>query len=214
MSIANQVAVLLLEVQRLEAWYRCTNDHCRHGFFRDLTPNSTCPNAACRHRNPPLSEHVQADGVVQSTFRCLACGFKWTHQFSLTKTCNKCYRSAQPANMSDARGVGHARCSRCYRVSYDIDTRMGDRVCCRECRDTANSPVVGAMCSQQRRRKLDTLASVHRIALEPMQVVQQALYVSGTQRTRVTWPLERVLAVQLTSPLVRQVNTMVTVSPS
>lgn len=61
---------------------------------------------------------------------------------------------------------------------------------------------------------MDTLASLYHITIDPMQALQRSLYVSGTQRTRVTFPLEREAAVQLTSPVVRQVNTMVTVSPA
>ena len=70
------------------------------------------------------------------------------------------------------------------------------------------------VCSQKRRRAMDTLASLYHITIDPMQALQRSLYVSGTQRTRVTFPLEREAAVQLTSPVVRQVNTMVTVSPA
>jgi hypothetical protein len=116
-----------------------------------------------------------------------------------------------PADMRTARGAGHARCPRCNRVSYDLDCTVGSSITCRNCRTTA--PATN-MCSQQRRRHLDTLTRSYHISWDVMTLLPQSSYVASTQRTRRAHRLDRACAPTISSPLVRCVNHMVAASPT
>lgn len=158
----------VLSVLRLEAWYRCSR--CTHSFFRNLSPNATCPNARCRHRAVPCAERVQ-DGRVISAYRCIQCQHAWTLETPLNKSCNLCGSEAQPRDLQEACGIAYGQCRACSTVTYKANGGIGTPIPCRRCQ--AVGPAT-AVCSNLRREHiqrtpgLDVLATIRASAYVPL----------------------------------------------
>lgn len=184
-DIASQCAALA--ASRLEAWYVCPNVQCRHGFFRNLSPTMACPSGTCATEVAPFSEHVDPDPkkcCVAADYCCPACNRQWKCSTSLNKLCQRCKTPAQPADPSLARGTGHARCSRCQRISYELNVTVGAPVECRHCRNACAAQPAVVLCSAERRRILTALTQSGGVDVPVLELLLQACYHPRTRRTR------------------------------
>lgn len=161
-------------LNRLEGWYTCTQPSCGLSFFRNLSPDSSCPNVACGRTCPPVVERV-SDSHVDADYSCPFCNRQWHLTVGLAKKCNMCSTCVMPGDPKTAYGVGYASCAECGTLSYFPRARVEQQGQCLHCKAVVTVTVV---CSQQRLRLVRQLRVRNVIAN-----LHRSFYVPGTQRT-------------------------------